>query len=221
MSRTGRRRINRLAAVAGLAMATITLAPEVLAWPFSAEVGDMTIYASRPISPVAMAAMAARADALVAASPLAGPIPGRRLFLSDGGWRWQVASLGAPRAFALRRPFRNAIIVNNADIAADRVRTGRAIGGERSLSGVIAHETAHVIVADRWGEWRALRLPGWLFEGLADHVAQESSLSDADYRRLVARGEKHPAIAYYEGRRRVAAALAATGGDLDTLIRTP
>lgn len=220
MSQYVRRRINRLAGVAALLIATVTLAPEVLAWPHRTDVGDIRIFASRPIPPTEMMAVVARADALVAASPLAGPVPRRRLFLSDGGWRWHVASLGAPGAFALRRPFRNAIVVNDADIASDRVRTGRAVGGERSLSGVIAHETAHVVVADRWGEWRALRLPGWFFEGLADLVAQEGSLSDSDYRRLVARGEKHPALIYYQGRRRVAAALAANGGDLDALIKT-
>ena len=57
---------------------------------------------------------------------------------------------------------------------------GRAIGGTRTLSGVIAHETAHIIVANHLGEVRSAMLPAWQQGGHADHVARESSLTDAE-----------------------------------------
>ena len=87
-----------------------------------------------------------------------------------------------------------------------------------SLSGVIAHETTHILVARRLGEWRALLLPAWKSEGYADYVARESSLGDADYARLSANGARRDAMFYYEARRRVAAALARNGGDVKALL---
>ena len=141
-------------------LGTATAAPQLLAWPYSAEIGHTLIYSETPIPPQ-MRAVLARSDALVARSPFAEPGIDRRLFLTRGGWRWDVLALTTPGAFALRRPFRDAIIVNTSDVAADRVENGAPVGGVRSLSGVIAHETTHLLVARRIGEWSAFMLPGW------------------------------------------------------------
>jgi hypothetical protein len=194
-------------------LGTATAAPQLLAWPYSAEIGHTLVYSERPIPPQ-MRSVLARSDALVARSPLAEPGLERRLFLTDGGWRWDLLALTSRGAFALRRPWRDAIVVNASDIAADRVENGAPVGGVRSLSGVIAHETSHILVAHRLGEWRALMLPGWKSEGYADYVARESSLGDGDYARLRANGARREAMFYYEARRRVAAALARNGGDV-------
>ena len=198
-------------------LGTATAAPELLAWPYSAEIGGTRIYSETPIPPE-MRAVLARSDALVARSPLAEPGLDRRLFLSRGGWRWQLLALTSHGAFAFRRPFRDAIIVNASDVAADRVENGAPVGGTRTLSGVIAHETTHILVARRLGEARVFMMPGWKFEGYADYVAAESSLSDADYQRLRANGARRPAMFYYEARRRVAEALRRNGGDVGALL---
>jgi hypothetical protein len=129
-------------------LVTTTAAPQLLAWPYSAEIGRTIIYSERPIPPE-MRAVLARSDALLARSPLAEPNMERRLFLTDGGWRWDLLALTSRGAFALRRPLRDAIIVNDANVAADRVENGAPVGGARSLSGVIAHETTHILVADQ------------------------------------------------------------------------
>jgi hypothetical protein len=199
-------------------LVTTTAAPQLLAWPYSAEIGNTLVYSETPIPP-RMRAILARSDALVAASPLAEPGLERRLFLTQGGWRWDLLALTSSGAFALRRPFRDAIVVNASDAAADRVENGAPVGGVRSLSGVIAHETTHILVADRIGEWRAFMLPGWKSEGYADYVARESSLGDADYARLRANGASRPAMFYYEARRRVAAALSRNGGNVEAFFR--
>jgi hypothetical protein len=198
-------------------LGTTTAAPQLLAWPYSAEIGHVLVYSEQPIPPQ-MRSVLARSDALVARSPLAEPGLERRLFLTDGGWRWDLLALTSRGAFALRRPYRDAIVVNASDIAADRVENGAPVGGARSLSGVIAHETSHILVAHRIGEWRALMLPGWKSEGYADYVARESSLRDGDYARLRANGAERPAMFYYEARRRVAAALARDGGNVDRFL---
>jgi hypothetical protein len=195
-----------------------TAAPQLLAWPYRAEIGHIMVYAEQPIPPQKRTVLA-RADALVARSPLAEPGLERRLFLTDGGWRWDLLALTSRGAFGLRRPFRDAIIVNASDVAADRVENGAPVGGTRSLSGVIAHETTHILVADRLGEWQAFLLPSWKFEGYADYVARESSLGDGDYARLRANGARRPAMFYYEARRRVTAALARNGGNVEALLQ--
>jgi hypothetical protein len=198
-------------------LGTATAAPQLLAWPYSAEIGHTRIYSESPIPPE-MRAVLARSDALVARSPFAQPGLERRLFLTDGGWRWDLLALTSRGAFALRRPLRDAIVVNASNVAADRVENGAPVGGARSLSGVIAHETTHLIVAHRLGEWRAFMLPGWKSEGYADYVARESSLGDADYARLRANGARRDAMFYYEARRRVAEALRRNGGDVERFL---
>jgi hypothetical protein len=220
--RRGRSRIVRVAEAAILfavaLIVTTTAAPQLLAWPYSAEIGRTRIYSERPIPPQ-MRAVLARSDALLARSPLADRGLERSLFLTDGGWRCDLLALTSSGAFALRRPFRDAIVVNASDAAADRVENGAPVGGVRSLSGVIAHETTHVLVAHHLGEIGAFMLPTWKSEGYADYVANESSLSDGDYARLHANGASRPAMFYYEARRRVDAALRRNGGNVDAFLQ--
>jgi hypothetical protein len=195
----------------------LTAAPELLAWPHVAQHGRTRIYSNAPVPPE-IDRVLARTDALLSRSPIDRPDLERRLFLTDGGWRWSLLAPGHGGAFALRRPWRDAVIVNRSDIAGDRVENGAAIGGRRTLSGILAHELTHVLIGHRYGELRAAFFASWLVEGYADHVAQESSLSDADYRRLRADGSDHPALDYYEGRRQVALLLARSGGNPDALF---
>lgn len=110
------------------------------------------------------------------------------------------------------------MVINRSDLATDRLWNGADMGGQRTLSGVIAHETCHGIERRRFGVAIELTKPAWLREGYCDHVAQESSLTDGDVARLRSVGQSHPALPYHEGRRRVAQALEANGGNVDTLF---
>jgi hypothetical protein len=192
-------------------------APQLLAFPFEEHVGGVTVYAERPIDP-RIASELARADGLLRASPIyTGPLD-RSLFLTDGGWRWRLLAIQSPGAFAFRRPFSSAIVFNHSDVAADRVTNGRAIGGTRTLSGVIAHETTHIMIANHLGEIRSALLPTWQQEGYADYVARESSLTDAEAARLRQIDPAAPALVYHDVRRRVAAALSAKRGSVDAFF---
>jgi hypothetical protein len=213
----GRWRANAAAAVMIAVLATLLYVPAALAFPYRAQFGATTVFADKPIAPV-MAERLARADRLLAASPIDVPGIPRQVVLTDGGWRWRIMALGMSGAIALRRPFGNVLVFNRNDVAADRVWNGAAIAGERTLSGTIAHETTHMLIARRYGELAAWRLPTWKAEGYADHVAQETSVSDGDEARLRAAYPRSPALAYYEGRRRVAAVLARNGGSVDRLM---
>ncbi|MEG3083191.1 hypothetical protein U1707_06025 [Sphingomonas sp. PB2P12] len=195
----------------------IVYAPQLLAFPYKQRIGTVTVYAERPIDP-RIGSELTRAEGLLRSSPIyTGPIA-RSLFLTDGGWRWRLLAVQSPGAFAFRRPFSSAIVFNHSDTAADRVTNARPIGGTRTLSGVIAHETTHIMIADHLGEVRSEMLPTWQQEGYADHVAGESSLTDVEAARLRRTDPSAAPLAYYDARRQVAAALRANGGSVDTLF---
>ena len=195
----------------------VVYAPQLLAFPYKQRIGTVTVYAERAIDP-RIGSELARAEGLLRASPLyTGPLD-RSLFLTDGGWRWRLLAIQSPGAFAFRRPFSSAIVFNRSDIGADRVTNGRAVGNTRTLSGVIAHETTHIMIANHLGEVRSAMLPTWQQEGYADHVARESSLTDADASSLRKTDPGASSLVYYDARRRVDATLRANGGSVDTLF---
>ncbi|MBA3880022.1 MAG: hypothetical protein C0500_09935 [Sphingobium sp.] len=197
--------------------------PQMLFFPYQAQIGTTRVYAESPIDRVAMAQTLARADARLATSPLDDRTVGTRLFLTDGGWRWQLLSFGSRTSLALTRPMSDlmadAVIVNRRAVAID----GAASDGirKRRLSSVVAHERTHMLVRVHLGWVRALTLPLWKSEGYADYVAGDSTLSAAEAERLRAAGSKHMALAYYDARLRVTAALAKNGGDVRKLLREP
>lgn len=185
--------------------------PRALAFPHQARFGQTQVLSDTPIS-ARFATTLARADALIKASPLAGGNLSRTVVLTDGGWRWRLLALTSSDTVAFRRAFSSALVFNRSNVASDR-----AAGGWRSLSGTIAHETAHLLAARRVGELATLSAPGWINEGLADVVAKESPLTDAQARRTRKRNPGARRLFYYDARRRVAAALAANGNSIQAL----
>lgn len=213
-----RRWTARIACGAAVIIAGVVHVPAALAFPYRADFGSTSVLSERPIDRVAMGHVLARAERLLAASPLDRPGLSRQVVLTDGGWRWQILAIGARDAIALRRPFSHAMIFNHHSVAADQVFNGAPLGGVRTLSGTIAHETTHRLVADHIGEWAALRLPAWKREGYPDYVAQETSIRSGDEALIRKRDPNACVLTYYEGRRRVAAELARNGGSVDALL---
>lgn len=189
-------------------------APAALAFPHYAEIGTTKVYSTELILPV-LEQRIARADRLLAQSPLYEPGLRRTIVLTDGGWRWRVMALGYSDAVALRRPFSSLLVFNRSDIATDRVSNAA-----RSLSGTIAHESAHLLTARRFGELRLVRMPHWKREGYADYVAKEPSNAAGEEQRIRARWPDAPVLKYYDGRRRVAKALDVEGQTAEQLLRS-
>ena len=207
-----------VASLAAMAGAAPIMAPQLLAFPYHARVGASEVWSEASLPQPALDRVFARAAKLVASSPIARMPEGRHVFLTQGGWRWQWLTLGTSGAFAMTRAINEAIIVNRDDIATDRAWNGAALGGQRTISGLIAHETCHGMERRRFGLTVDVSKPVSLREGYCDYIARESSLSEADVAGLKARREAHPALAYYDGRRHVAAALASNGNDVDALF---
>ena len=209
----------RVAVVSIVALLVVpTVAPAMLFFPYSAESGGHRVYSETPIDQAALDRITKRSASLVQASPLARPSEPRRIFLTEGGWRWKWLANRSHNAFAISQRVGEAIIFNRSDLASDRVRNGGAVGGERTVSGVMAHEICHGMLRRHFGFTVDWSKPRPLREGYCDHVAQESSLTAAQVAALQAAGENHPAIAYFEGRQRVAAELRRNGGDVDALF---
>jgi hypothetical protein len=195
-----------------------TVAPATLFFPYSAQSGGHQVYSETPIDQDALDRVTKRSAALVQHSPLARPSEPRRIFLTNGGWRWLWLTTRNRNAFAISQRMGEPIIFNRTDLSGDRVRNGGTVGGERAVSGVLAHEICHGMLRRHFGITVDWTKPQWLREGYCDHVAQESSLTPAQVAGLKASGRKHPAIPYFEGRRRVAAELQRNGGDVDALF---
>lgn len=201
-----------------LLLASPLIAPQLLAFPHYAEAGNSRVWSETPIDQAALERVMARAEALVSASPISRDREPRRIFLTEGGWRWLWLSNTSRGAFALTRFAGQNLIVNRADLAADRVVNNRTVGGSRKLSSVMAHEITHGVLLHHFGAIKMMGQPRWRVEGYCDHIAQESALTPEDVARIEARHEKHPALLYYHGRKRVEAALAAHGGSVDALF---
>lgn len=210
-----------LIGLAALLIASPFVVPEVLAFPHQEDFGADRVWSVGPIPRDIMASILADANARTIRSPIAVGSEGRRIFLTDGGWRWKLLALNNQGGFALTRAVREDLIFNRSDVLAGTVQNGAELGGFRTLAGVIAHEKCHGMERRHFGLMVTLTAPTWLLEGYCDYVAQESSLSNADVAQLKAKGESHPALPYYEGRRRVAAILQANGGNVDELFANP
>lgn len=192
--------------------------PQLLAFPYRTQVGEIVIYSVEAPGPE-LAGIVTAAQARIAKSGIAAPLGRRSIFLTDGGWRWRLLSLPSSHgAFAITRPLSSAIVLNMSSIRSDAVRNGAGVGGDRTLSGTIAHESTHLLIYRRYGVLAAIGFPRWAVEGYCDHVAGESSLSADEAAALRRAGAAPPALVYYDARVRVDKALSG-GTTVDALMR--
>lgn len=205
-----------LAIATALALpATAYASPGLAPWGWHGRIGQFEVYADQAPDP-ALSADIARAEMLLAASPIDDASARPTLYLTNGGWRWRFYGADSG-GFAVTRLITPTSIFARSDAAQDRIFT--ADGRQRHLSGVIAHETVHLLQRRRVGWLAFVRMPEWIREGYADHVARESSLDDAVVDRLRDTGHvDDPAIRYREARLRVEATLA-RGIGVDDLLR--
>lgn len=217
-SKSRARRIAKLLlTVLALTFVATRFFPETLIWPYKTKIGDTQIYSEQPIARE-MASVLAQSDALLRNSQIYSDGYGKRIFLTDGGWRWKFLALNVAGALAQSTSVTEAIVINRSSISANWVRNGNAIGGERALSSVIAHERTHGLIRARYGLFASRFQPVWKREGYCDYISGATSLSAAQVAELKRRGERHPAIVYYEGREKVRQILEVEGKTVDQLF---
>jgi hypothetical protein len=102
-----------------------------------------------------------------------------KLFLTNGFTLYSLLSLYlGGDSFGKGFPVlpTNNIFICKSDLAKDLVFRRAAANNDRSLSGVIAHETTHLLIRKKFGYWRNLTMPTWKKEGYAEYVAGGSTL---------------------------------------------
>ena len=188
----------------GLVLVT-RLAPQSLIWPYHEQVAGFEVFASEPISPQLVTVLESAKSRARQRGGYGVP-DGQKLFLSHGGWRWNLLALRSRRAFAINLPVIDAIVINRSDQRANRISVKpfvTGMGGVRTLDGVVTHELTHGFLHARFGLVKTALAPTWLIEGYCDYVADESTLAAADVSRLRATGQGHPALVYFDGREKL------------------
>ena len=140
---------------------------------------NFKIYSREPVDQN-VSAVLDKAEVRLASSPLKNDEVKPRVFLINNFRLYSMLSLylGAnsfAKGYALL-PTDN-IFMNKSDIAKDLVFRNASENNSRSFSGVIAHETTHLLIRKRFGYWRNLTMPTWKKEGYAEYVAGGSTLS--------------------------------------------
>jgi hypothetical protein len=151
--------------------------PQVL---FAHEIsyGNFQVYSPEPLDQ-SINAVLDKADARLATSGINTPAVKPKVFLTSNFTLYRVLSLflggnSFGKGFAAL-PTEN-IFINKSDLAKDLVFRNAPAHNQRSLSGVIAHETTHFLIRKRFGYWRNLTSPAWKREGYAEYVAGGSTL---------------------------------------------
>lgn len=101
----------------------------------------------------------------------------RQVFLTNSQGMYTFLSNKAFRSFANSVPLINNIIINKSDVAHDLVFLNRPQHNNRSLSGVIAHEVAHLFIRKKVGVLRASLMPTWKNEGYCEYIAGDTTIS--------------------------------------------
>jgi hypothetical protein len=152
--------------------------PQVL---FAHEISyeNAAVYSREPLDQN-IGAVLAKAEARLATSEINTPEVKPRIFLTGSFKLYSFLSLYiGGNSFGKGYPLlpTNNVFINKSDLAKDLVFRSASANNERSLSGVIAHETTHLLIRKRYGYWRNFTMPAWKKEGYAEYVAGGSTLA--------------------------------------------
>lgn len=190
------RRIADMAAGAVLGGYFLLLCFPQIVFAHSLTYRNFRVYSMDPLSPE-IRPILDRADQRLAACEINAPHDVHRIFFCP---RHRVFAFFCPTArmaFGVNLPFLHTIFINATDVAGDSVMSGSPQNGRRTLSGVIAHECTHTLLAQRFGQVATLRQPSWKQEGYCDWVAHATSFDPAEGKRLLAQGGSDPSLSFY------------------------
>jgi len=139
---------------------------------------NLTVYSRAPLDQNIYAVLD-KVESRLAISEINNKEVRPKIFLTNsfGFYAWLSLHLGSNsfgKGFAVL-PAAN-IFINKSDAAKDLVFRNTSENNQRSLSGVIAHETTHLLIRKKFGYWRNLTMPTWKKEGYAEYVAGGSTL---------------------------------------------
>ena len=147
--------------------------------------------------PAAIHPVLDRADLALSRSEIDDPQRSFRIFLCPNHAAFAFFAPMARTAFGDNLPWIHNIFVNASDIGSDTVTSGTTLHNRRILSGVIAHECTHTLLADRFGQIRMIRTPSWKQEGYCDYIAGSTSFDPSMGSRLLAQGGRDSSPSFY------------------------
>lgn len=151
-------------------------------FPYRATVGDFELMSDRDFAAAAGAAVLTDVAKRLGASPLNRTGERHRIAIANRPWHHRLVFLWAARARGVSYyPLTGNVFIGPSDIEGDRVfgPSGLPAQPPRTLAYYIAHEIAHELTGERVGPVAYFRLPRWIREGIADHVAF-GSVDDTD-----------------------------------------
>lgn len=139
---------------------------------------NFTVYSRQPLTS-SIYTVLDKVEAELSASPINDTSVQPKIFLTNSQKLYSFLSLYIGwNSFGKGYPLlpTSNVFINEADVSCDLVFRKAATGGQRSLSGVIAHEITHLHVRRRFGYVRNIAMPSWKKEGYAEYVAGGSTL---------------------------------------------
>ena len=140
---------------------------------------NFKVYSREPLDQ-SLYAVIDKAAAKLSASGINNDEVKPRIFLTNSHSLYAVLSLYiGGNSFGKGYPIlpSDNIFINQADLTKDLVYRNAEANNERALSGVIAHETTHLLIRKKFGYWKNLRFPVWKREGFCEYVAGGSTLN--------------------------------------------
>ena len=174
-------RLRRIYKITSTAAATLAAAYVLLLYfpqplfAYSANYGNITIHSREPVGPEMDTVIAGVNERLKKVS-FFNTDRTRQIYLTGGYKMYALLSHKAYRSFANSLPLINNIMINKADVAADRVFVDREKNNSRSLSGVMAHEITHLLIRERYGTLKASMMPTWKNEGYCEYIAGDTTI---------------------------------------------
>jgi hypothetical protein len=173
-----------------LLYAALMLFPQVL-FAYNVNAKGVTVYSRSPLPPETTARIEAAVD-LVNRSELAVPGRTERVFVCNNPWLYRLFYPLFRGEMAVAIPATNNVFIRDADIVHDIARGTAAVHNRRTLSSTVAHEITHNLIRYRLGFVAGIFLRGWVDEGYADYVAQESSFPVEEGLQMLREGKEDP-----------------------------
>jgi hypothetical protein len=166
----------------GAALAATTLMyGAVIMWPdplfaFSTGTGKIVVASDRPIPSAGGDRLLHDCERLLERSPLEATARKYHVYVTNDIWRQRLFFLPHPDAWGVSYTigFRGTAYLSGANFETGRVVHWGYVGTPpRTLAYLCAHELTHIISWEHIGLAR-LRVPRWVWEGLADYVGIEN-----------------------------------------------
>jgi hypothetical protein len=132
----------------------------------------------------------ARAEAKIQSSALFDSQRVYPVYVCNSTWRWNYFSGFNGQSRAFETFMGRAAFTRRARWDANQLVGPDGSDGARPLDAYIAHEIAHMMVADHLGALGAGRLPKWVSEGYAEYVARRDTFNYDEARSRLLAGDE-------------------------------